>query len=105
MKKVAGILIEPAEGEGKGFNGAVVHVHHHPNEREGKHGMVSTPIEPDHKMFGATEGHDLLAHVANHLAIPEMDEHEAVDDEEEESKESKGRLSKAAAAKVREAAK
>lgn len=65
-------LSHPKDGK---FHGAEVQIHH---EREmghsSKHGlyMGGTP-EPDKKHFGETEGHDLIAHIANHLNIPEED--------------------------------
>ena len=81
-KQIRSIEIEPAE------NGGHTVTHRHKEmQREGKHGIQSSYIEPEHHVFGSDEGHKMLAHVANALAIPEHDEAEARDNAEEEAKE------------------
>jgi hypothetical protein len=74
MKEVEHIHIEHADGKKGEFHGASVHVHPAPHRREGRHGIVETPMEPEHRIFGEHEGHDMLAHIANHLSIPEVEE-------------------------------
>ena len=65
-KEIRRIEIEPAE------NGGHTVTHHYKDAvRHGKHGDVSRYVEPEHHVFGPDEGHEMLAHVANHLAIPE----------------------------------
>ncbi len=65
-KEIRRIEIEPAENGGH----TVTH-HYREIQRDGKHGMVSNYIEPEHHVFGPEDGHEMLAHVANHLEIPE----------------------------------
>ena len=65
-KEIRSIEIEPAE------NGGHTVTHRYKDmQRDGKHGMVSNYIEPEHHVFGPEDGHEMLAHVANHLEIPE----------------------------------
>lgn len=70
-KEIRRIEIEPAENGGH----TVTH-HHKPMQRTGRHGMVENYIEPENHVFGPGEGHAMLAHVANHLEIPETEEQE-----------------------------
>jgi hypothetical protein len=68
-KEIRRMDIEPAENGGH----TVIH-HYKPVQREGKHGMMPEAyVEPEHHVFGADEGHEMLAHIANHLEIPEME--------------------------------
>lgn len=67
-KEIRRIEIEPAENGGH----TVTH-HFKDNVRSGKHGEIHTYVEPEQHVFGKTEGHEMLAHVANHLAIPETE--------------------------------
>ena len=67
-KELRRIEIEPAE------NGGHTVTHHYKEAtREGKHGVQMSYVEPEQHVFGAKEGHAMLAHVANHLAIPESE--------------------------------
>ena len=81
-KMVDEVRIKP-DGEG----GHHVTVHHKAAERMGRYGVQSSYIEPTSKNFGSGEGHEMLAHVANTLQIPEQDEPEAKDNAKEEAKE------------------
>jgi hypothetical protein len=65
-KEIRRIEIEPAENGGH----TVTHSYK-PIQREGRHGMSENYVEPEKHVFGADEGHEMLAHVANHLEIPE----------------------------------
>lgn len=67
-KEIRRISIEPAENGGH----TVTH-EYKPMQREGRHGLQESYVEPEHHVFGPEEGHEMLAHVANHLEIPEMD--------------------------------
>ena len=113
MKKAQHIHIEMGDGEGKGFHGAVVHVQHRPSQREGKHGMVSMPVESDSKVFGEDDGLDMLAHIANHAEIDEKENDNQTDQPEKGEGEdmpepsrasAAGRMTKEKAARVREKA-
>jgi len=73
--------IEPAENGGH----TVTH-HWKPMQREGKHGIQETYVEPESHVFGAGEGKKMMAHISDHLGIkagkeskeePEMEEEEA----------------------------
>ena len=100
-KEIRRISIEPAENGGH----TVTH-EYHPMRREGRHGMQESYVEPEKHVFGKDEGHEMLAHVANHLAIPEPNEpDEPVKDEGEDEDEEKpeGRMTEKKAARVREA--
>lgn len=64
--------IDPAENGGHT-------VTHHKKEKmvrdRGAHsGMSMGYQEPERHVFGSGEGHEMLAHVANHLGIQEKDE-------------------------------
>jgi hypothetical protein len=100
-KEIRRIEIEPAE------NGGHTVTHHlKPAQRQGRHGMMEIYMEPEHHVFGADEGHEMLAHVANHLAIPEAeepDEPEKDEGEEEEAEPGEARMTKKAAERVRKA--
>ena len=67
-KEMRRMEIEPAEG-----GGHLVTHHYKDMQRESKHGMMSSYVEPERHVFGEDEGHEMLAHVANHLEIPEME--------------------------------
>lgn len=100
MKEMRRMEIEPAENGGH----TVTH-HYKESMREGKHGIQSSYVEPEHHVFGADQGHEMLAHVANHLAIPEPNEPDesATDEGEDKDKPpAEGRMSKESAARVRE---
>lgn len=83
-KEIDEVRIKP-DGEG----GHHVTIHHKPLEREGKHGIQTTYMEPESKDFGSSEGHEMLAHVANHLEInePEAGEGESEEVDQKEDKE------------------
>ena len=70
-KEIRSIEIEPSENGGH----TVTH-RYRDMQRDGKHGIQSTYVEPEHHVFSADEGHEMLAHVANHLSIPEHEESE-----------------------------
>ena len=103
-KEIRRIEIEPAE------NGGHTVTHHYKEAtREGKHGVQMSYVEPEQHVFGAREGHAMLAHVANHLNIPESEEGESkAEDKAEgaagERAEAKGRLTADKAKRVREKA-
>ena len=104
-KEIRRMTIEPAEN-----GGHTVSHEYAPSQREGRHGMIASYVEPERHVFGADEGHAMLAHVANHLNIPESEEGETkAEDAKEgpkgEAKEAKDRLTPEKAAKVREAVK
>ena len=67
-KEIRRMEIEPAENGGH----TVTHSYK-PMQREGKHGMQESYMEPEHHVFGADEGREMLTHVANHLSIPVTD--------------------------------
>lgn len=69
-KEIRRIEIEPAENGGH----TVVH-HFKETMREGKHGQMPQYHEPERHVFGEDEGHEMLAHVANHLEIGEHEGH------------------------------
>lgn len=66
--------IEPAE------NGGHTVTHHGKpkmtKDRNAHSGMAMGYQEPERHVFGKGEGHEMLAHVANHLGIDEKDEGE-----------------------------
>jgi hypothetical protein len=100
-KEIRSMEIAPAE------NGGHTVTHRYKElQREGKHGLQSSYVEPEHHVFGPDEGHEMLAHVANHLAIPEMegeDEEEGDEKPRREGKhEGKGRMTAERAKRVRE---
>ena len=65
-KEIRSIEILPAE------NGGHTVTHHYKEaRREGKNGAMPSYVESEHHVFGPEEGHEMLAHVANHLEIPE----------------------------------
>ena len=68
-KEIRRLVIEPAEN-----GGHTVSHEYKPMQREGRHGMTESYVEPERHVFGADEGHEMLAHVANHLDIPEHEE-------------------------------
>ena len=68
-KEIRRMIIEPAEN-----GGHTVSHDYKPIQREGRHGMSESYVEPDKHVFGADQGHEMLAHVANHLEIPEHEE-------------------------------
>lgn len=78
-KKLLRIEIEPAENGGHT-------VTHHFREGMGKDARSHSGIsfhheEPEKHVFGPHEGHEMLAHVANHLHVPEPEEDDADDGE------------------------
>ena len=83
-REIRKIEIEPAKNGGHT-------VTHHMKERpqhSAKHGMMPSAYEePESHVFGEHDGHEMLAHVANALAIKEgefsHDEDERKGDEEE----------------------
>ena len=88
-KKLHHIEIHPAE------NGGHTVQHHYKEEmsrsRDAHAGMMMRHVEPEHHVFGPDEGHEMLAHVANHLNVPvegkkgredeEMDDEDGDEDE------------------------
>lgn len=70
-RKLVRMEIEPAE------NGGHTVRHHYKEEmrRDSRShaGIMVGHSEPEHHVFGPHEGHEMLAHVANHLHIPEQD--------------------------------
>lgn len=110
-KEIRRIEIEPAENGGH----TVTH-HYKPMQRESKHGVMENYVEPEQHVFGADEGHEMLAHVANHLEIPEMEEgdedepgtgtkgpkEEEGDKDENKGKKADRRMTKESAKRVRE---
>jgi hypothetical protein len=115
-KEIRRMTIEPAEN-----GGHTVSHEYAPSQREGRHGMIASYVEPEKHVFGANEGHAMLAHVANHLNIPESEEGQKEEDGETPEMEAKshpasflkaalkdkekGRLSEESAKRVREAVK
>ena len=71
-KEIRRMVIEPAEN-----GGHVVSHEYKPIQREGRYGMNESYVEPEKHVFGADQGHEMLAHVANHLAIPEHEDQES----------------------------
>ena len=69
-KKIRRMEIEPAE------NGGHTITHHFKESptHSSKSGMGMSYTEPERHVFGPEDGHEMLAHVANALAIPEMEE-------------------------------
>jgi hypothetical protein len=78
-KEIRSIRIEPADG-----GGHVVTHDYKMTQHEGKHGLSESYVEPEHHVFGPGDGHAMLAHVANHLAIPEA---EGAEEESQETPE------------------
>lgn len=79
-KEIRRVEIEPAE------NGGHTVTHHFKDAvKHGRHGDVSHFVEPERYVFGPNDGHKMLAHVANHLQIPETepDDHEPDGDEDD----------------------
>lgn len=86
-KEIRRIEVEPAE------NGGHTVTHHFKEEkvkdRHAHSGISMGYTEPEHHVFGKDEGHAMLAHIANHLQIPEPGgekerEKEVTDDDHEE---------------------
>lgn len=65
-KELRRMEIEPAENGGH----TVTH-HYREMQREGRHGLQTSYVEPEHHVFGPDEHYEMLAHVATHLDIPE----------------------------------
>lgn len=67
--------IEPAE------NGGHMVTHHLKDKpvHSSKVGMGMAYQEPEKHVFGPEQGHEMLAHIANHLAIPEEMEEPELD--------------------------
>ena len=71
MKKVIEhIRIVPAENGGH----TVEHHYKAAPSHSSKMGMGMHYTEPEHHVFGKEDGHEMLAHVANHLQIEPPDE-------------------------------
>lgn len=84
-KKLKSIEITPSA------NGGHTVTHHYKEEMHRNsraHSGVSMYVEPEHHTFGEDEGHEMLAHVANHLKIaehkPKRHEDEDMDEREDE---------------------
>jgi hypothetical protein len=70
--------IEPAESDGGKFKGASIrHSFKEQPTHSSKMGMQMAYQEPEMHSFGEGEGHEMLAHIANHLGIAEGKEQEA----------------------------
>jgi hypothetical protein len=79
-REIRRMEIEPAENGGHTIT-------HHYKERprhSSKMGVMPGYEEPEHHVFGPEEGHEMLAHIANHLSIPEGKEKDEPEREEEE---------------------
>lgn len=78
-KELHKIEIVPAEN-----GGHTVHHHHREVRRDSKShgGVAQTYHEPESHVFGPHEGHEMLAHVANHLKIEEPEEGDEEEDDE-----------------------
>ena len=84
FERLIRIEIEPSE------NGGHTVTHHlrpkMTKSRDAHSGMAMGYQEPEKHVFGADEGHEMLAHVANHLGIPEgklgAEEKDEVDNED-----------------------
>lgn len=73
MKKmIRRMEIEPAENGGH----TVTHHFKETPTHSSRSGMGMAYTEPEQHVFGPKEGHEMLAHVANHLSIPEMAQEE-----------------------------
>ncbi len=66
-KEIRWVEIEPAENGGH----TVTHHYKEMPTHSSKSGMGSSYVEPEAYVFGADEGHKMLAHVANTLEIAE----------------------------------
>jgi hypothetical protein len=87
-KKLHHIEIHPAENGGHTVQH---HFHHEMRRNRDSHvGMTMSAPEPEHHVFGPHEGHQMLAHVANHLQIPESGPAETEPDGDEESEGAEG---------------
>lgn len=78
--------IEPAE------NGGHMVTHHYKESphHSSKMGMSMAYQEPEKHVFGPEEGHEMLAHIANHLSIPEGKKIEEPERESEEEADEPG---------------
>ena len=70
--KMRRMMIEPAENGGH----MVTHEMAPQMSHSGKMGVGMAYKEPEKHVFGKEEGHEMLAHIANHLAIKEPEEGE-----------------------------
>ena len=68
--KIRTIEIEPAENGGH----TVTHRFRETPQHSSKHGVGVAYHEPEQHVFGPEQGHEMLAHVANHLNIAEPQE-------------------------------
>lgn len=81
MKKmIRRMEIEPAENGGH----MVTHSFKDMPSHSTKNGMSMAYQEPEKHVFGANQGHEMLAHIANHLSIPEGKQMESVEAESKE---------------------
>ncbi len=84
-KELRRIEIEPAE------NGGHTVTHHFKEsmrkDSKSHSGMTPRYEEPEHHVFGKDEGHEMLAHIANHLEIAEPKGKEEEREEEDEDTE------------------
>ena len=86
-KKLDEIRIKPADPKDGKFHGMTVEHHFKAAPmHSSKSGMGSRYVEPESHVFGVTEGHHALAHLANHLHIPaeSPEEREGGEDEDGE---------------------
>ena len=85
-KAIRRMEIEPAE------NGGHMVTHHFKEtpSHSSKMGMSMAYQEPEKHVFGPEEGHEMLAHIANHLEIPEGAQVEAPGGEGETAEEADG---------------
>jgi hypothetical protein len=68
-KQIRRMEIEPAVNGGH----TVTHSYRESPTHSAKNGMGSSHVEPETHVFGPEDGHEMLAHVANHLNIKEGD--------------------------------
>lgn len=78
-KKLIEIRIKPAENGGHTVEH---HVREMAKDTKAHSGVSMAYYEPEHHVFGADEGHEMLAHVANHLGIKAGEGDEEHEEEE-----------------------
>lgn len=79
-RKLLRIEIEPAENGGH----TVTHHYRDSPHHSSKSGVGMSYTPPEHHVFGPHEGHEMLAHVANHLNVPEPEEKDENEEEGED---------------------
>ena len=94
-KRIDEVRIKPTDD-----GGHLVTHHYKDAQREGKHGVQSSYVEPESHVFGPKDGHEMLAHVANHLEIPEVEDPNEEKTETAETEKSEGRMTREKARRV-----